>query len=78
MGNAGSAGGRERQKSGDHAPHSPTKDEQAFVFDKKREPNLVYQSSHDDEEPYFTKSDDSNGVQNVSGITSKKINSILY
>ncbi|CAH1406931.1 unnamed protein product [Nezara viridula] len=64
MGNAGSASGRDRQKSGNHEPHSPTKDEQAFVFDKKRETNLVYQSSHDDEEPYFTKGDDSNGVQN--------------
>lgn len=67
MGNAGSAGGRDRQKGGDlHAPHSPTKEDQAFVFDKKREPNLVYQSSHEDEDPIYTKSDDTSSQQIVS------------
>ncbi|XP_024085510.1 5'-AMP-activated protein kinase subunit beta-1-like isoform X2 [Cimex lectularius] len=54
MGNAGSAGGRDRhQKGGElHVPHSPCKDEQAFVFDKKTEPNLVYQSSHEDDDEF--------------------------
>ncbi|KAF2905151.1 hypothetical protein ILUMI_01026 [Ignelater luminosus] len=56
MGNAGSTGvPRERQKSGETAPSSPTKEEQAFVFDRKLENKLVYQSSHEDDEPYFTK-----------------------
>lgn len=65
MGNAGSAGGRERQKAGElHVPHSPSKEDQAFVFDKKREQNIVYQSSHEEEEPYFTKTEDTVGSQN--------------
>uniref|UniRef100_A0A0A9YJN3 5'-AMP-activated protein kinase subunit beta-1 n=1 Tax=Lygus hesperus TaxID=30085 RepID=A0A0A9YJN3_LYGHE len=60
MGNASSAGGRERQKSGDfHPPPSPSsKDDgnQIFIYsDKKRDGSLVYQSSNDDEEPNFTK-----------------------
>ncbi|XP_075224803.1 5'-AMP-activated protein kinase subunit beta-1 [Lycorma delicatula] len=56
MGNAGSAAGRDRHKAGElQAPHSPTKDEQAFVFDKKPNSKLVFQSSNEEEEPYFTK-----------------------
>lgn len=61
MGNAGSGAGRDKQKSGDAniPPHSPGKDEQAFVFDKKPESKLVFQSSQDEEEPYYTKGQDS-------------------
>lgn len=56
MGNAGSSGApRERQKSGDTAPSSPSKEGQAFVFDKKVENKLNFQGLHEDEEPYFTK-----------------------
>lgn len=55
MGNQGSSGvTRERQKSGDTAPSSPSKEGQAFVFDKKTE-NKPFHGFHDDEEPYFTK-----------------------
>lgn len=65
MGNAGSGSGRDRQKVGDpSAPHSPSKEEQAFVFDKKPNSKLVFQSSHEEEEPYFTKGEDTN----VSGV----------
>jgi 5'-AMP-activated protein kinase regulatory beta subunit len=56
MGNAGSGGApRDRQKLGDPVPSSPSKDGQAFIFDKKPEHKLVFQSSQDDEEPYFTR-----------------------
>lgn len=56
MGNAGSSGvPRDRQKSSETAPSSPTKEDQSFVFDRKPESRLVYQSSHEDDEPYFTK-----------------------
>lgn len=56
MGNAGSSGApRERQKSGDTAPSSPSKEGQAFVFDKKIENKLNFQGLQEDEEPYFTK-----------------------
>lgn len=56
MGNAGSnSAPRERQKSGETAPSSPTREDQAFNFDKKPESKLVFQGSQDDEEPYFTK-----------------------
>lgn len=56
MGNAGSGGApRERQKSGETAPSSPCKEEQAFNFDKKVVNRLVFQGSQDEEEPYFTK-----------------------
>lgn len=55
MGNAGSSGApRERQKSGDTAPSSPSKEGQAFIFDKKIE-KLNFQGLQEDEEPYFTK-----------------------
>lgn len=55
MGNAGS-NTRDRHKSGDAiAPSSPGKDDQAFVFDKKPNPKLVFQSSHEEEEPYYAK-----------------------
>uniref|UniRef100_A0A0V0G566 5'-AMP-activated protein kinase subunit beta-1 n=1 Tax=Triatoma dimidiata TaxID=72491 RepID=A0A0V0G566_TRIDM len=61
MGNAGSAGGRERQKAGEIiAPHSPSKDDTAFVFDKSPQPNLVYESSQDDEDTFFSKERESN------------------
>lgn len=57
MGNAGSNLPRERHKSGSHdpIPGSPLKDGQAFVFDKKPDPNhrLVFQRSEEDAEPYY-------------------------
>lgn len=57
MGNAGS-NTRERHKPGEIvAPSSPGKDSQAFVFDKKPNTKLVFQSSNEDEEPYYTKDD---------------------
>lgn len=59
MGNAGSNNiQRERHKSSSaDMPSSPAlKDGQAFVFDKKSEKALNYPgSSHDEEEPYYTK-----------------------
>lgn len=56
MGNTGSTGtSNYRQKSGDTAPSSPTKEGQAFIFDKKPENKLHLQGSQDDEEPFFTK-----------------------
>lgn len=58
MGNAGSNISRERHKSSSSdVPNSPIlKDGQAFVFDKKPEKALQYQgSSHEEEEPYYTK-----------------------
>lgn len=59
MGNAGSNPPRERMKtgSGEIAPPSPSKDGQAFVFDKKPEPRLSYQGSHEEDAPYFAKPD---------------------
>ncbi|GLH12209.1 hypothetical protein R5R35_008831 [Gryllus longicercus] len=55
MGNAGS-NTRERHKPGENMPpSSPGKDSQAFVFDKKPSPKLVFQSSNEEEEPYFSK-----------------------
>lgn len=59
MGNAGSNLPRERHKSGsnDAIPGSPSqRDGQAFVFDKKPDPNhrLVFQRSEEDAEPYYT------------------------
>lgn len=55
MGNAGSAGPtRDRQKFGETAPSSPAKEGQAFTFDRTPD-KLGYQTSQDDEEPYFTK-----------------------
>lgn len=60
MGNAGSSSiPRERHKSSSSdMPSSPIlKDGQAFVFERKSESRLQYQgSSHEDEEPYYTKS----------------------
>lgn len=41
--------------SKEHPPPSPGKDGQAFTFAKKPSQKLVFQSSQDDEEPYFTK-----------------------
>ncbi|XP_033225042.1 5'-AMP-activated protein kinase subunit beta-1 isoform X2 [Belonocnema kinseyi] len=43
--------------SKDHPPPSPNKDDQAFIFDKKANQKIVFQSSHEEEEPYFTKKD---------------------
>ncbi|XP_063236039.1 5'-AMP-activated protein kinase subunit beta-1 isoform X2 [Bacillus rossius redtenbacheri] len=55
MGNAGSGAARDRHK-GDVPPSSPGKEGgQAFVFHKKPVTKLVFQSSHEEEEPYFTK-----------------------
>lgn len=59
MGNAGSSNiPRERHKSSSNdMPSSPVlKDGQAFMFDKKSDKALQFQgSSHDEEEPYYTK-----------------------
>ncbi|XP_018577665.1 5'-AMP-activated protein kinase subunit beta-1-like isoform X2 [Anoplophora glabripennis] len=56
MGNAGSSVvHRERQKSSDTAPSSPSKEGQAFIFDRKSESRIQPQGSHEDEVPYFTK-----------------------
>lgn len=59
MGNAGSSNiPRERHKSSStELPSSPVlKDGRAFSFDKKYEKVLQYQgSSHEEEEPYYTK-----------------------
>lgn len=58
MGNAGSNIPRERHKSSSSdMPSSPVlKDGQAFVFDKKSDKNIQFQgSSHEEEEPYYTK-----------------------
>nr|CAD7409416.1 unnamed protein product [Timema cristinae] len=60
MGNTGSGAatpGRDHHhKPGDPPPSSPGKDGgQAFVFDKKPATKLVFQSSHEEEEPYYTK-----------------------
>lgn len=65
MGNAGSNqpvghhGHRHRERhhrdEKEHPPPSPNKDGQAFTFDKKPNQKLVFQSSHEEEEPYFTK-----------------------
>ncbi|RLU22822.1 hypothetical protein DMN91_005100 [Ooceraea biroi] len=46
---------REHRHSKDHPPPSPGKEGQAFVFDKKPSQKLVFQSSHEEEESYFTK-----------------------
>ncbi|CAH1174184.1 unnamed protein product [Phaedon cochleariae] len=49
------SGSRERPKHGDIVPPSPTKDGQAFTFEKRPENKLILQGSQEDEEPYFTK-----------------------
>jgi 5'-AMP-activated protein kinase regulatory beta subunit len=56
MGNAGSNIPRERHKSSstDIIPGSPSKEGQAFVFEKKPDSRLVFQTSDEGEEPYFT------------------------
>ncbi|KAG8236147.1 hypothetical protein J437_LFUL001585, partial [Ladona fulva] len=59
MGNAGS-NSRDRHKSGDGMPpSSPGKDGQAFVFDKKHK--LQIQNSNEEEDPFFSKSQASDG-----------------
>lgn len=65
MGNAGSnqpvshhhgnTVSREHRHSKDHPPSSPGKEGQVFIFDKKPSQKLVFQSSHEEEEPYFAK-----------------------
>lgn len=63
MGNAGSnqtvshshTSGRDHRHGKEHAPPSPGKESQAFVFDKKSNQKLIFQSSHEEEEPYYTK-----------------------
>nr|XP_023013249.1 5'-AMP-activated protein kinase subunit beta-1 [Leptinotarsa decemlineata] len=57
MGNAGSTGApRERQhKLSEVIPCSPIKEGQAFVFDKKPEGKVQFQSLQEEEVPYFTK-----------------------
>lgn len=64
MGNAGSnhpvghhssSSSREHRHTKEHPPPSPGKEGQAFVFDKKPSQKLVFQSSHEDEEPYYAK-----------------------
>ncbi|XP_029042964.1 5'-AMP-activated protein kinase subunit beta-1 [Osmia lignaria lignaria] len=65
MGNAGSnqpvghhhssSTSREHRHIKEHPPPSPGKEGQAFVFDKKPSQKLVFQSSHEEEEPYFAK-----------------------
>lgn len=63
MGNAGSGGApRDRQKLGETVPSSPSKEGQAFVFDKKPfvfdkkpENKLMFEDSQEEEEPYFTR-----------------------
>lgn len=63
MGNAGSnqpvihhgnAVNREHRHK-DHPPSSPGKEGQVFIFDKKPSQKIVFQSSHEEEESYFTK-----------------------
>ncbi|XP_020291173.1 5'-AMP-activated protein kinase subunit beta-1 [Pseudomyrmex gracilis] len=69
MGNAGSnqpvshhgTVSREHRHNKDHPPPSPGKDGQAFVFDKKPSQKLVFQSSHEEEEPYFAKNNQQEG-----------------
>lgn len=63
MGNAGSnqtvshshSSGRDHRHSKEHAPPSPGKEGQAFVFDKKSNQKLIFQSSQEEEGPYYTK-----------------------
>ncbi|XP_077273758.1 5'-AMP-activated protein kinase subunit beta-1 [Temnothorax americanus] len=71
MGNAGSnqpvghhhgtTVNREHRHGKDHPPPSPGKEGQAFVFDKKPSQKLVFQSSNEEEEPYFAKSGQRDG-----------------
>ncbi|XP_015115610.1 5'-AMP-activated protein kinase subunit beta-1 [Diachasma alloeum] len=44
--------------SKEQPPPSPSKEGQAFTFAKKPSQKLVFQSSHEEEEPYFTKEGD--------------------
>jgi len=46
---------REHRHNKDLPPSSPGKEGQAFVFDKKPVQKIVFQSSHEEEETYFTK-----------------------
>lgn len=41
--------------SKEHHPPSPGKDGQAFTFAKKPNPKLVFQSSQDEDDTYFSK-----------------------
>lgn len=76
MGNTGSSGPSSyRQKSGDTAPSSPSKEGQAFVFDKKPENKLNVQ---DDEEPYFTRPVANYEPSRPRANTGNKRNDILF
>ncbi|XP_043482701.1 5'-AMP-activated protein kinase subunit beta-2 [Leptopilina heterotoma] len=46
-----------RRHSKDQPPPSPSKEGQPFVFEKAPNKNLVCQTSHEDDESYFTKKD---------------------
>lgn len=46
---------REHRHAKEYPPPSPGKEGQAFIFDKKINQKLVFQSSHEEEEPYFAK-----------------------
>lgn len=55
MGNAGSHTRERVSKSGDTAPPSPTREGQAFTFDKKTPAKTIVQGSHDEDGPVYTK-----------------------
>lgn len=57
MGNAGSSGAsreHHRVKHGEPAPPSPSKEGQAFTFEKKPE-KFQFQGSQEDDEPFYTR-----------------------
>lgn len=51
----GSIANRDRRHSKDQPPPSPGKEGQAFIFDKRPSQKLVFQSSNEEEESYFSK-----------------------
>lgn len=55
MGNAGSNTRERNVKGSDTAPPSPTKEGQAFTFDKKKRRKGTGVGSHDDDGPVYTK-----------------------
>ncbi|KAK6645418.1 hypothetical protein RUM43_001695 [Polyplax serrata] len=55
MGNAGSNTRERNVKGNETAPPSPTKEGQAFTFDKKKRRKGTLVGSHDDEGPVYTK-----------------------
>ncbi|XP_034950784.1 5'-AMP-activated protein kinase subunit beta-1 [Chelonus insularis] len=69
------------RQSKDHPPPSPGKDGQVFTFAQKPSQKLVFQTSNDEEEPYFQK-DNNQGSQRprsstVSEGTKMKDNKVL-